>query len=657
MSVDIDASSPSGSSNGLRIWLLGKPDVRDSVGEHVETPRKALLLFAYLVLECRNRRLTRREAADFLWEDLDQNRRVANLRQLLLRLRSIARTHGGACPLNISSDEMALSADVDFVDVDAFRVALADAGKHGILQVCETYGGVLLHGIEVEGQQLSEWLRDRRSGLRRDFSETATKYLQPSDGDGLPAHSHAVAQRLLECDPTDECAYRTLMRIYAENGDSDAIDTTYKTLKRLLRREVEAVPSAETDALYRRLRQNGRQPKPIPSVIQSSPLPFASVKRTRFPKVALRVSVPIGTVAAERELLSDLADTLCLRLWQHRLFDISEPFIRTTTVLWGTSTAAQSFSDYVIEVARPIQSKGHQVSVRLLSSDTREILWGSSFDANRHDTTLQIAFAVIGTIERREAAELAASPEGTSAYRLSIQGQQLLRALDLRSIRRARNGFRSALALDPSSVIAATGVAHSLIREKIIAASDDDRLIEEALDVSKRAVGLDPENYMTHRALGIANLYRGRFDACLEHLYYAQRLSPAIPILSYDIADALAFDGRPDAAAEELEKARLVLGLHSDPGCWVLAGAKYLSGDYRAAAAALSNMTDAEAASRFRAGVHAMLGERTIAKTYVKQALEFNPDFSAKRWLRILPFRRQEDLAHCEEGLLAAGFV
>jgi cytochrome c-type biogenesis protein CcmH/NrfG len=283
-------------------------------------------------------------------------------------------------------------------------------------------------------------------------------------------------------------------------------------------------------------------------------------------------------------------------------------------------------------------------------------LWASSL--NEESLLASDGFELSHSIaERIEANEIGLLSRGNAtALRLSLYGQHLLQRMDLPAIRRARNNFRAALNIEPENIAAITGIARSFVREEIIAARSDDRLLEEGRNLAARAIALRPDDYRGYQTLGIVNLYSHRFDSCLDYLYHAQRLSPSIPYLSYDLSDALVYDGQHAEAIRETEKAKSTLKFHTDAGRWLVAGAKYLQGDYRAAANELAEMQDPTAASRFRAGVHAMLGENDAAAAYVHDAMEFNPDFNARRWVSVSPYRRREDREHSSTGLLSAGF-
>ena len=80
----------------------------------------------------------------------------------------------------------------------------------------------------------------------------------------------------IAAEPLREAAHGALMQALADCGDYAALTQVYRDLRLLLHRELNVAPSAETEALYRRLQQQARQavlPPPAPSSLPPRRLP------------------------------------------------------------------------------------------------------------------------------------------------------------------------------------------------------------------------------------------------------------------------------------------------------------------------------------------------------------------------------------------------
>src|SRR5438105_3930101 len=146
-----------GAEARLKLALLGRAHALDPSGRRLKIPRMGLTLAAYLLLDTSSARVSREEAARFLWEGLDKERQSGNLRQLLLRLRALQSMHAVRL-FAIDEDEVALDLDGADVDLAAFRAATPATSPQKAALVCDLYAGDLLAGLHEQGRNLSQWL-------------------------------------------------------------------------------------------------------------------------------------------------------------------------------------------------------------------------------------------------------------------------------------------------------------------------------------------------------------------------------------------------------------------------------------------------------------------------------------------------------------------
>jgi DNA-binding SARP family transcriptional activator/tetratricopeptide (TPR) repeat protein len=198
---------------GFRVFVGG-----DELAAHAWATRRAAELVQLLAL-ADDHRLTRDEVIEALWPHLDADAGAANLRKAAHHARQAL-------------------ADPEAVVLRGGQVALfparsveTDVGRFEAEADASLYTGELLPEARYE-----DWTQTRRESLR----SQAVELLRLS----------GELERLVEVDPTDEPAYRDLMRRELEAGSRPAAIRWYGRLRNALRRELGIPPSAETKAIY-----------------------------------------------------------------------------------------------------------------------------------------------------------------------------------------------------------------------------------------------------------------------------------------------------------------------------------------------------------------------------------------------------------------------
>ena len=160
----------------LALYLLGPPRL-ELDGEPVRLPRrKALALFAYLVVTQRNH--SRDSLAALFWPTFDQSGARAELRRTL---SVINRTLGEGW-LTADRETAGLNPDADvWLDVNVFRDRQGACGAHGptpaenplplLEQAAELYGGGFMAGFTLrDSAAFDEWQRYETEALRDEFA-------------------------------------------------------------------------------------------------------------------------------------------------------------------------------------------------------------------------------------------------------------------------------------------------------------------------------------------------------------------------------------------------------------------------------------------------------------------------------------------------------
>ncbi len=214
--------SPNPASDGaVHVDLLGgfrvRVDGREAQAETWPT-RRAAELFQLLALS-EGHCLPRERAIEALWPHLEAGAGAANLRKAAHHARQ-ALDDPEAIVLRGGQVQLFPGRPLE-TDVEGFERSRNLA----------LYGGDLLPDAPYESwaQAPRERLRARHLELLRDAGEL---------------------ERVVEADPTDEAAYRQLMRRELDRGNRPAAIRWYGLLRAVLRRELRAAPGAEAAALY-----------------------------------------------------------------------------------------------------------------------------------------------------------------------------------------------------------------------------------------------------------------------------------------------------------------------------------------------------------------------------------------------------------------------
>jgi DNA-binding SARP family transcriptional activator len=219
----------------VRIELLGRFRVvigSQVVGADAWPSRRAAELVQLLAL-ADGHRLTRDQAVEALWPRLKAEAGAANLRKAAHHARQALRTseaivlRGGQVALFPS---LTVEADTGEFESRA-RAALAAGEASSCADVAAAYAGDLLPEARYE-----DWTQAARERLRACYVELL--------------RASGQWEALVEADPTDEPAYRELIRGELQAGRRPAAIRWYGRLRMVLRRELGIPPDAETRALY-----------------------------------------------------------------------------------------------------------------------------------------------------------------------------------------------------------------------------------------------------------------------------------------------------------------------------------------------------------------------------------------------------------------------
>ena len=236
----------------IELTLLGPHALRDSDGRELTSlpaQPKRFALLAYLALggSGYHRRDT---LAAMFWPDMDQFAARRALRNTLYHLREAL---GDGVIITRGDDAVSIDPAMLSCDVTALVHAVAN-GRYEAAVEC--YRGELLAGVHFvnAGEAFEEWLSRERLRVTDLVKRAMHALVEREERAGnIPAAAY-WAQRACALAPGDESWLRRTMTLLDQTSDTGGALRLYDTFARRLAAEFDAKPSAETQAVAKRIR-------------------------------------------------------------------------------------------------------------------------------------------------------------------------------------------------------------------------------------------------------------------------------------------------------------------------------------------------------------------------------------------------------------------
>ena len=501
----------------LNFRLLGGLEVRTADGRDVTPPgRKSRALLTCLALPSGSA-WPREQLIALLWGDRDEEQARGSLREALVKLR---RCMGEPTPVTATRETVSLDRGIVSIDVVEF-CELANAGE--LEHASELYRGELLEGLCLADAEFEDWLLVERTRVHDLAVDVLQRLLASQSGE--PAVR--TAQRLLQLDPTREETHRTLMQLYAQAGNRAQALRQYQICRDRLKHDLDVAPSAETEALHRRLMNSsgfrsldGGETSRSPRIIREP----ADVMATTTPVIAV---LPFTNMSGDpdQEYFSDgITEDIITELSRFgSLYVIAR---NSSFAFKGKAIKVQEIAKeldvaYVVEGSvrkagfsyphhRPVsRGGGRQACVGgALRSPGGGCLRHSGrggADCRRH-----AGWALGGGGGRR--------PVGAGrlrAYRPmnACCAATLCRSPTPTHEAAAHQLFEQAVALDPDYARACAHLAISHVNRWVNGMSKSSKDLDRAFELGTRAVVLDAQEIVCHTALSYIQNCRRRYDA------------------------------------------------------------------------------------------------------------------------------------------------
>lgn len=241
----------------IELRLLGATDLRGvppDEGEALLAQSKSVALLAYLAVAAPGALQRRDRLVGMLWPELDQEHARAALRKTIHALR---RALGAETLATRGDEEIGVAPGALWCDAVEFDECVEKGFYSRALELYRR--GDLLPGFFVsEAGAFEDWLDRTRSDLRDKAAAAAWGLAARLEDGGNYTIAGKYARQAATLAPSDERMLRRVMLLLDRLGDRAGAVSVCEDFARRLRREFDAEPSAETQALLARVRGAAR---------------------------------------------------------------------------------------------------------------------------------------------------------------------------------------------------------------------------------------------------------------------------------------------------------------------------------------------------------------------------------------------------------------
>ena len=242
----------------LSLALLGPPVVRRDGAPVTFDTRKATALLALLAVTGREH--SREQLADLLWPEADSVKGRASLRRTLSVTAAVM-----GDGLVISRAAITLDPALVRVDVREFHALIGRPDAASLERAASLYRDDFLAGFTLRGcAEFEEWQASVSEELRQALARGLQRLVAACIADGALERAAGHARRWLQLDPLHEPAHQAIIRLHGWAGQRSAAMRQYRSLVRVLDRDLAVRPLPETTRLYDDVRAGRLGPPPLP---------------------------------------------------------------------------------------------------------------------------------------------------------------------------------------------------------------------------------------------------------------------------------------------------------------------------------------------------------------------------------------------------------
>ena len=656
----------------LKLTLLGGFETRTACGDVVDLPgQKDRALLAYLAVAPGDQH-SRERLASLLWSERGDHQARDSLKQALMRLR---RSLGAGGVLRADRRSIALDRVGIDVDVRTFERLVRDDTIEALAEAARVYRGDLLEGLVVHDPAFEDWLLIERQRLRQLFERALSRLMAQALAAGERERAAEAARRLLSLDPLSEEAYRTLMRVHADEGQTAQALKLYDGLWDRLHRELGVRPEPATVALHDQIRR-----RRSPAMVQSQPPDESAAAPTPSkPSIAVLPFLNLSDDPEQQYFSDGVTEDIITELSR----------FRTLLVIARNSSFRYRGGDqdmrrigrelgvrYVAEGSVRRVGDRIRIGAQLIDAESGNHIWAERYDRDAADLlTVQddIVRAIATTLGYRvEAAgrerAMRLSPDALSAYDLVLRSEALLLRFTKNDNAEAQRLAEKAIALDPRSALAHAQLGWTHCMDHIASwVEDRARALDTAFALAQRAVLLNEADGRARWLLGNVHIYRREWEEARSHLLTAIALNPNDVEARGIYGFYLIAVGEIDAALEQFDLAKRHNPFEFNWVIWYRGIALFTARRYDEAIAVLKQVHNPNSEVRcWLAASYAAAGRLTEARAMLAEFLAVAerdmarfPGRDLDRWEPhlhgLIEYRDSREFDHLLSALRAAG--
>ncbi|MEM1360727.1 MAG: BTAD domain-containing putative transcriptional regulator [Pseudomonadota bacterium] len=628
----------------LSISLFGKLEVLLEDGTPLPiSGSKTEGLVAYLALNTEMPPLRDRLMALF-WGDRFTDQARQSLRQAIAKLKKTL-APGGEDILLTENDRVGFNPAAVSVDVDAFTALSNDLSSEATEQAVALMKGPLLEGLYGQQAEFEDWLSSERQRLATLSLSVLERAAEWHLKQGHTAEALKLARKIVTMDPLRDAGQMVLIRILAQQGERAAAIQHFNNYEATLKKELGVGAGPELVNLIGEIK--GERFFVAESEAPQMPAPQPRSETVSKPAGRASVAVvPFGSVGKdphEAFLVEGLTQDITTNLSRFSALEVKASIegggLRLTREEMNAIGRDEGL-DYIVHGSLRSIGSHFRLTVQLADPKTGRYVWVSRYDRVSDDMfELQdelsetIAATIEAEIERLVGRHLRETNfEEMNAWQCYHRGLSIQYEFNAATNVEAQRHFERAIELDPNFGLAYARLSYALVISAIyFEAEDVSSLLDRALELSKIAARLEPEDAVAQFALGRVYLARGEYDRSIQNLRIAIDLNPGMAQAHCGLGDSMAYSGQLDDAIQSFEEAVRISP--SDPYRWAFlsygATAFLFKGDYEDA---VKWASEAEAVpnahywpTAIRASALAHMGEGARAKEAIAQLQKLRP--------------------------------
>ena len=642
----------------LRINVLGPFQAERSNGAPLEiSGKKSQALLGFMAIE-HDRPHSREHLSSLLWSETGDERARHNLRQALSKLR---RSYGSL--ISTSGDRVALDTTFCATDVAEFERL---AGSHDIDELTRCvalYRAEVLDGLVLREAPFDEWVVSAQHRFRRLAGDAVERLAHKLTEAGHTDEAIDVLNRRIAMDSANEPAHRHLMELLVQASQrSDAL-RQYQFLTDALQRELGTEPSAETRALFERIRDTDSTTESR-NVAPETADPNSS--EHEGPAIAV---LPFDNLSGSDDgyFVDGIVEDIITALSHFRsLLVISRlsTFAYRNREASDRQIAKDLGAQFLVRGSVSRAGKRVRINVQLIDTNAGATLWAHRFDRELEDVFLvqdELTSTIVSTLAGRvEAARLARArraPRGRlDAYDYVLRGKEHHHRSTEDDCRAAIEMFEHAIESDPDYAAAHAWLACGLGQAMLYRPDEREELVDRAQAAAERGLELDETESECHRILAQVWMIRRNLNRSIWHQERGLFLNPNDDRSVCAMGEFLSFVGRSEEAEVWVRKA-MTLNPYHPPQYWSHLGrALFHQRRYEEASQALRNMHAPRVRElAFQIATTVRMGDQNAMERIVAELRKVSPSFIADQFVDDLPYEHDEGREDLRAALRSAG--